>query len=312
MPSEIGVLTSLERLVIAGMEVSGSILDYLNGTEKLSILDVHSNTFTGTIPDTFSKEHPALIFLNLELNQFNGEIPKSIGTLTSLTTLNLQHNQIKGSIPSELAAIPTLRKFSFKPFFFFRRRYFSYLFNDFVSEFVDIGDNLLTGEIPLEMYDEKFITLRMTNNAFDGSISTLIGTMSNLTDFTIGSSFMEGSIPTELYRLTKLVILDLHNSSFTGPLPESGFANLIDLSRFEVHGNDFTGTIPTMAIANMTNLERLQLQDNDRLTGYITEEICEMRGVNPNAIQVLVVGCNVECFAGCCDDNPECEESLYV
>jgi hypothetical protein len=178
---------------------------------------------------------------------------------------------------------------------------------------LDIGDNRLTGEIPVEMYDEQFITLRMTNNQFDGTISTLIGTMVNLTDFTIGSSFMKGSIPTELYQLTALKILDLHNSSFTGQLPESGFGNLIDLRRFEVHENDFTGTIPAMAIANMTNLERLQLQGNDRLTGFITEDICDMRGTNPNAIQILVVGCNIKCFfAGCCDDNPKCDQTLFV
>ena len=189
---------------------------------------------------------------------------------------------------------------------------FSYIFYDLALEFFDVGDNLLTGEIPIEMYDEQFITLRMTNNLLEGSISTLIGTMLSLTDFTIGSSLMEGSIPTEMYQLTSLKILDLHNSSFTGQLPESGFAQLMDLRRFEVHGNGFTGTIPVTAIANMTNLERLQLQDNDLLTGVITEEICEMRGTNPNAVQVLVVGCNIDCFNGCCDDNPKCEENLFV
>jgi hypothetical protein len=123
---------------------------------------------------------------------------------------------------------------------------------------------------------------------------------------------MKGSLPTEFYQLTALVILDLHNSSFTGPLSESGFGNLSKLRRFEVHGNDFTGSIPTMAITNMTNLERLQLQDNDRLTGSITEDICDMRGTNPFTVQVLVVGCNVECYANCCDDNPACEDSLFV
>ena len=111
MPSEIGLLTSLERLIISGMKVQGPILSYLNGASKLTLLDVNSNNFTGSIPDTFSEEHPALGYLNLELNQFTGEIPTSIGAFTSLTTLNLQHNQIKGSIPSELAAIPTLRKY---------------------------------------------------------------------------------------------------------------------------------------------------------------------------------------------------------
>jgi Leucine-rich repeat (LRR) protein len=112
MPSEIGLLTSLERLIISGMKVGGAILDFIDGSTNLTVLDLHSNNFTGSIPDTFSKEHPALSYLDLELNQFTGVIPKSIGVFTSLTTLNLQHNQINGSIPSELAAIPTLRTYS--------------------------------------------------------------------------------------------------------------------------------------------------------------------------------------------------------
>jgi hypothetical protein len=150
----------------------------------------------------------------------------------------------------------------------------------------------------------------MTNNVLAGKISTLIGEMRNLTEFTIGSSLMSGSIPTELYQVTTLKVLDLHNSSFTGPLPESGFGNLTALRRFEVYMNDFTGTIPSIAIANMMDLEYLRLQDNDQLTGSITEEICAMRGTAPNQLQILIVGCNIDCYLGCCNDNEKCPKDL--
>lgn len=173
-------------------------------------------------------------------------------------------------------------------------------------EFFDVGDNQLTGKIPVELYNSKFVTLRMTNNVLEGSISTLIGTMFDLTDFTVGSSKMTGLIPTELYKVTKLKVLDLHNSSFTGPLSESGFSNFTDLRQFEVHGNDFSGSIPTVAIAKMTNLEVLTLQDNDKLTGNITDEICSLRGTTPTSLQSLMVGCNNVCAQGCCDKNPKC------
>ena len=117
MPSEIGLLKSLKSLIIPDMNVSGSILNYIKDATNLTVLDVHSNNFSGSIPDTFSQEHPALINLNLALNQFTGVIPKSIGTSTSLTTLNLQYNQIKGNLPSELAGIPALRKYLSKSFY---------------------------------------------------------------------------------------------------------------------------------------------------------------------------------------------------
>jgi Leucine-rich repeat (LRR) protein len=108
MPSEIGLLTSLERLVIVGMKVSGPILEYINGTEKLTILDVHNNNFNGFISESFSKEHPALSYLDLERNSFSGKIPNSIGNFSSLVTFNVQENQINGSIPSEIGAVSTL------------------------------------------------------------------------------------------------------------------------------------------------------------------------------------------------------------
>ena len=115
MPSEIGLLTSLERLIIADMKVNGPILDYIDGTVDLKILDLHSNNFNGSISETFSKEHPSLSYLNLQDNQFTGEIPSSIGNMMNLTTLILQENSIRGSIPSEIAAIPTIRKYRTNP-----------------------------------------------------------------------------------------------------------------------------------------------------------------------------------------------------
>lgn len=111
MPSEIGLLSSLERLIIVGMQVSGPILDFISGTEKLTILDVHSNSFNGSITESFSKEHPALTYVNLERNAFTGKIPKSIGNFTSLVTFNVRDNEITGTIPSEIAASSKLRTY---------------------------------------------------------------------------------------------------------------------------------------------------------------------------------------------------------
>jgi LRR receptor-like serine/threonine-protein kinase FLS2 len=167
-------------------------------------------------------------------------------------------------------------------------------------EYLDIETNHLTGQIPVELYNPKFFTLRMTENLLKGSINTLIGTMMNLTDFTIGSSLVTGMIPKELFYVTTLRILDLHNASFSGPLLGSGFANLTELKRFEVQDNDFTGTIPIDAIAMMSNLERLRIQGNDQLTGTISEAVCGLRGTTPNTLQILNANCDIQC--SCCGD----------
>jgi hypothetical protein len=192
-----------------------------------------------------------------------------------------------------------------------------------LSDFLELESNQFTGEIPVELYMAKFITLRLMDNQLKGTIHTEIGAMTNLTEITLGSSLMSGGIPNELYFVRTLEILDLHNASFSGPLSEIGFANLTSLTRLELHDNDFAGQIPIVSILFMEVLERLQLEGNDQLSGSIPEEICLTRGTSPTELGFLSVGCNVSCFIpycneailgeacfsftdGCCDVNPEC------
>ena len=147
--------------------------------------------------------------------------------------------------------------------------------------------NQLSGEIPVELYNPNIIRLRLTENNIKGTIRTEIGTMSNLTDYTVGSSKMSAIIPSELSNVSNLKVLDLQNASFTGPLPEITFQNLTQLLIFEVSDNDFTGPIPVDAIMKMTNLERLELDGNEKLTGTLPESICDVRGFDAFELQIL-------------------------
>lgn len=180
------------------------------------------------------------------------------------------------------------------------------LVRPYVTEFLDLESNHITGEIPLEFYSSNLLKLRLTDNPLKGSIPANIAGMVNLTEFTVGSSDMSGPIPSELFTLQTLKVLDLHNASFTGPLSETGFSNLTSLVYWEVQDNDFTGAIPFAATLLMTNLERFQVQGNDQLTGTVPEEFCDTRGTKPTELQVVFVGCNVQCKPGCCDKNPAC------
>jgi LRR receptor-like serine/threonine-protein kinase FLS2 len=164
----------------------------------------------------------------------------------------------------------------------------------------------MTGEIPLELYSPNLLKLRLTENQWKGTIPPKIAGMVSLTDYTVGSSQMSGPIPSELFTIQTLEVLDLHNASFSGPLSEAGFSNLTSLVRWEVQDNDFTGAIPFSATLLMANLERFQVQGNDQLTGTVPSAFCALRGTKPTEIQVVFVGCNVQCNPGCCDANPAC------
>ncbi len=80
LPSEMGMLSSLERIRL------------------------YDNSITGTIPSEIGMLS-SLKGLYLNHNLITGTIPSEIGMLSSLTGLNLNRNLITGSIPTELCAL---------------------------------------------------------------------------------------------------------------------------------------------------------------------------------------------------------------
>lgn len=109
---------------------------------------------------------------------------------------------------------------------------------------------------------------------------------------------MGGIIPPELFDLSNLSLLQLHDSSFSGVLSEEEFGELSGLRSLWLQNNKFSGSIPIRAIEKMPNLEELNLYSND-LTGTITELVCLQRGLGGGELAILKVDCSVSC--GCCD-----------
>ncbi|GMI79562.1 receptor like protein 25 [Hibiscus trionum] len=79
-------------------------------------------------------------------NQFNGEIPKTLGDLHSLLVLNLSHNCLTGPIPSSLGDLSEL-------------------------ESLDLSSNQLQGRIPTELTNLGFLeVLNLSHNDLKGPI----------------------------------------------------------------------------------------------------------------------------------------------
>ena len=110
MPPELQHLTSLQRLLIPDMGLTGRLLELLTKMSKLETLSVPQNKFSGSIPDTFSADHALLASIDLSSNAFTGQIPLSFGRFEYLYGLDLSSNNLHGSIPSELGNITALRK----------------------------------------------------------------------------------------------------------------------------------------------------------------------------------------------------------
>ncbi|KAL3834418.1 hypothetical protein ACJIZ3_009154 [Penstemon smallii] len=70
-------------------------------------IDFSSNNFEGEIPETIG-QLSMLYGLNLSHNSFTGTIPESIGNLTQLGSLDLSSNQLTGEIPEKLTRLTFL------------------------------------------------------------------------------------------------------------------------------------------------------------------------------------------------------------
>lgn len=87
----------LQRLLLSGNQLTGSLPDSLPTLTLLSDLLVGNNQLTGAIPDIF-EGLTGLINLDFSSNNFSGPLPASLSDLTSLSSLHLQNNVLSGTI----------------------------------------------------------------------------------------------------------------------------------------------------------------------------------------------------------------------
>jgi len=169
-----------------------------------------------------------------------------------------------------------------------------------------LEDNLLTGELPESLYNDRLIKLAVDGNPdLVGSIPPAIGNMTRLEELSLGRTGIGGTLPPELFTLPALKVLHLNDAGFFGPLPELYFAQLTDtMVALWLFNNNFDGAIPIQAIEAMEGLEELVLHGNPLLTGTIPEAVCKQRGIFAREIDYLRVDCNnIQCaWEGCCDD----------
>jgi Leucine rich repeat len=159
------------------------------------------------------------------------------------------------------------------------------------------------GPIPDELYSlTKLTSLSIReNDGVNGTISPLVSQLTALTALQLGFTGLGGAIPEEMFVLTNLSEMNLEGASFSGTIPESFRRLNSSLMDLFLNDNEFTGSVPE-AFDHLTALETLQIQGN-HLTGSISENVCNERGLRFQQLATLIVDCVVKCE--CCDN---CEE----
>ncbi|CAB9515518.1 receptor-like protein kinase precursor [Seminavis robusta] len=134
LPSEIGLLTQLESLILNGHDFGLILPSEMHRLRSLHILDLKDNQLMGQSP-TFIESMDQLRrldlgrnllegsmplewghlsrleWLHLEQNRFVGELPTSLGLLSNLTSFHVHGNHLNGSIPDEFEQWAAMQSF---------------------------------------------------------------------------------------------------------------------------------------------------------------------------------------------------------
>ena len=152
MPTEVGLLTTLNVLDFAYQKLTGGMPTEIGRLTALSQLCFQRNSLTGGMPTEIGML-TLLTRLELESNRFSGGIPTEVGRLRRLEGLYLNNNGFTGQLPTEVGNMSSLRA-------------------------LDLSSNSLNGTLPVELSNagsyitpwgyraNNLWTLRLANNYF--------------------------------------------------------------------------------------------------------------------------------------------------
>ncbi|GMY06899.1 MDIS1-interacting receptor like kinase 2-like, partial [Fagus crenata] len=259
IPTSLGALSNLTRLLMYNNQLSGTIPKDLGNLKSMNELDLSYNQLNGTIPNSLGKLSD-LKYLILRENQLFGLIPQEIGNLMKLKILQLGTNHFTSILPENLCQSGSLQYFG-------------------------VENNHLSGPIPKTLRNcTSLIRVWLERNQLFGNISEDFGVYKNLqyltlsynkfygeishnwrrcpqlTTLKIAGNNITGGIPLEIGDQVQLQSLDLSFNRLVGELPKE-FGKLTSLTKLILNGNKLSGGIPP-ELGSLTNLEYLDLSTN--------------------------------------------------
>ncbi|KAL8217519.1 hypothetical protein R6Q57_020892 [Mikania cordata] len=240
------VVHGMESLVINMIGLSG----YPFRKDAFEEINFSSNSFSETIPPFICINSPALVILDLSLNDLTGNIPQGFGTCSNLQVLSLGFNNLTGKIPTDIDGVRSLQQLS-------------------------LPGNSLTNEIGEKVTSlTNLRSLVLFGNMFSGSIPLNIGKLSLLEKLELHINRLNGTLPLSLMNCTKLQILNLRVNSLGGRLSGFDFSNFTQLAIVDLGENLFNGVLPK-SLFLCRSLTAIRLSSN-KLEGEILPDILEL------------------------------------
>ncbi|KAK9266499.1 hypothetical protein L1049_021529 [Liquidambar formosana] len=204
----------LRKLKLSNNSFHGHIFSEHFNLTQISGLFLDNNQFTGTLSSVISRSH--LYALDVSNNYMSGDLQGWTGIIMGLGFLAMRNNSFKGQFPCELlpGKLLDLSHNSFSG----SLPNCSYMIYSEI-EHIYLQHNKFTGSIPKAFLSlSALLTLDIGDNLLSGNIPDLIG-LSNLRVLVLRGNHLSGLIPHQLCQLNKISLMDLSKNSFSGSIP---------------------------------------------------------------------------------------------
>lgn len=122
---------------------------------------------------------------------------------------------------------------------------------------LELNSNKLVGTIPDSIYNLILLsTLSLDENKITGTISTLIGQVTNLETFEVYGNQLEGSLPDTLYNLPALKRIRVGDNGLTGTVSDRLTLLNQTLQEFNAPNTNFSGAWPNAVFESLPELSK--------------------------------------------------------
>mmetsp|Transcript_4396 Transcript_4396/g.9300 ORF Transcript_4396/g.9300 Transcript_4396/m.9300 type:complete len:661 (-) Transcript_4396:146-2128(-) len=277
LPKEIGLLQDLESLVFQFGNITGTIPDSIWRLSNLYELGLSNNFLTGDVPPSLATM-TSLKILALDDNALTGKIFDKLTNLHDLTYLYLEDNIFHGDIHDmDVTHFPKLLHLDASSNLF-SGTLSKYLFSHPTMTVLDLHDNRLTSEIPIDYVKQNTLNfLALHSNELTGNIPNEISRLEGLKYLDLSHNKFDGEIPYSIEFLEELEYLFLGFNGFaSGPIPDF-LRDMTTLKELSLKRTNRTGVIPHW-IGELKEMYLLDLDDNS-LTGTIPDSMGNMTGL---------------------------------